>query len=64
MKELAVVGRIYRGIAVLETMEGFLIIGEDGRHFPFNSRDEAEAFVDAWFLAKQRVRIVGEAPAQ
>lgn len=64
MKTLAAVAKLYRGVAILETMEGFVIIGEDGRQFEFRSRGEAEAFVDAAIVAMQRVMILGEAVTQ
>ena len=55
---------IYKGVAILETMECFVIFGEDGKRFEFASQTEAKLFVDAWTLASQRVMIVGEVPTQ
>ena len=64
MKTLEAVGMIYKGVAILETMECFVIFGEDGKRFEFASQTEAKLFVDAWTLASQRVMSVGEVPTQ
>lgn len=64
MNQVVAVGKIYRGVAIFETVEGCKICGEDGKEFPFVNRTEAEAFVDAWMLASQRVMIIGEVPVQ
>jgi hypothetical protein len=63
-KHVLAAGKLYRGVAIFRTLEGCVIFGEDGKRFPFVSEKEAEAFIDAWKLATQRVMIVGEAPAQ
>ena len=48
---------IYKGVAILETMECFVIFGEDGKRFEFASQTEAKLFVDVCTLANQIVMI-------
>lgn len=63
MKTIEAVARLYRGIPILETMSGFVVI-RDNKQYDFASRSEAEAFIDAWILANMKVAVTGAVPVQ
>lgn len=63
-KQVVAVARLYRNVAIFQTLDGFVIYGEDKNQIPFVSQSEAEAFIDAYLLACSRLLVVGPVPMQ
>ncbi len=63
MKTIEAVAKLYRGIPILETMSGFVVI-LDNKQYDSPTRSEAQALVDAWIVANMKVAVFGNMPIQ
>ncbi len=64
MKTIQAVATTYRGTTILQTMSGFTVFGDGDKQYDFETRTEAEAFIDVWILTGMEVAMVGDVPMQ
>ena len=52
LNHIMAISKTYRRVNIYETANGFEIIGNDNKVYPFNTWSEACAFVDAWYAVQ------------
>lgn len=51
-RRIIALARLYRGVLIFRTGDGFVIFNVVGERIPFLSEAEAESYVDGWKLAE------------
>lgn len=63
-KTVVAVAKIYRGFAIFQEAECYSIFTDGNAKHEFISQNEAQAFVDAFYVAAARTMLIGLAPVQ
>ena len=52
MRTILALARLYKGVLIFQTQDGFVIFNAVGERIPFGSEIEAENYIDSWSLSK------------
>lgn len=58
------VAKLYRGVAIYTTLEGYVVYSDSGEPIPCNTEADAKKVIDDYVLAISRSMVLGEIQVQ